>query len=73
MPPATSMRHLVLDSVRRAQDLGSRDPGIPGGIAGSDRRGAVPALRAAELGHKFTIDAFLEEARIAAAARGQSG
>jgi len=59
--------HLVLDRVRGAQDLGSRDPGIRGGIAGSDPawgeylRFVLPNWAA-----KFTIDAFLEEARMAA-------
>ena len=61
--------HLVLDRVRGAQDLGSRDPGIRGGIAGSDPawgeylRFVLPNWAA-----KFTIDAFLEEARMAATA-----
>ena len=61
---------LVLDRVREAQDLGSRDPGIRGGIAGSDPawgeylRFVLPNWAA-----KFTIDAFLEEARVGAAAR----
>jgi hypothetical protein len=62
---------LVLDRVREAQDLGSRDPGIRGGIAGSDPawgeylRFVLPNWAA-----KFTIDAFLEEARMAGAAPG---
>jgi hypothetical protein len=62
---------LVLDRVRAAQDLGSRDPGVRGGIAGSDPvwgeylRFVLPNWAA-----KFTIDAFLEEARVTGATSG---
>ena len=55
---------IVLDRVLEAQDLGSGDPGIRGGIPGSDPpwgtylRFVLPNWAA-----KFTIDALLEERR----------
>ena len=57
---------IALDRVLEAQDLGSGDPGIRGGIAGSDPpwgtylRFVLPNWAA-----KFTIDALLEERRLA--------
>ena len=55
---------IVLDRVLEAQDLGSADPGIQGGIPGSDPPwGAYMRLVLPNWAAKFTIDALLEERR----------
>lgn len=55
---------IVLDRVLEAQDLGSGDPGIRGGIPGSDPPwGAYLRFILPNWAAKFTIDALLEEPR----------
>ena len=55
---------VVLDRVLEAQDLGSGDPGIRGGIAGSDPPwGAYLRFVLPNWAAKFTVDALLEERR----------
>ncbi|MFN8629501.1 MAG: hypothetical protein U0838_04025 [Chloroflexota bacterium] len=55
---------IVLDRVLEAQDVGSGDPGIRGGIGGSDPAwGTYLRFVLPNWAAKFTIDALLEERR----------